>query len=275
MEYLDIVKKSKQVKSAKYFKQQLHLIISKLNGGGRTDYISIEELTEELSFIYDDIESYLEDINKDILYLYKSELIDIIHEMNDEINWWKSQERPKEIDRKMYVEKCTSKLNTVFRRQPLLTEDEVTEKIANYDYLNKKYQIFIELLEWINEKGIAVIPDRLLFSAYLGISVNDYQRFLNYQQDKRIQAIFRSIEEYIITSKMNAGEIGSRNNNAIKTNLSYEKVGNNLTPKDNPQNNTTNNLLITNQDIVNKMRKLGYQGQQKNQNVEYEIIDNE
>lgn len=264
--------KSVSIRTARYFKTELEDCIKDLEAKPRIDIFVIED---ELNRIINGLNDFLNRCNSDILYLYKVEVFDIIADMNAEINWWKAQERPKEIDRKMYVEQCTSKLNTVFRRQPLLTEDEVTEKIGNYNYLNEKYQIFIELLEWINEKGIAVIPDRLLFSAYLGISVNDYQRFLNYQQDKRIQAIFRSIEEYIITSKMNAGEIGSRNNNAIKTNLSYEKVGNNLTPKDNPQNNTTNNLLITNQDIVNKMRKLGYQGQQKNQNVEYEIIDNE
>ena len=165
-------------------------------------------------------------------------------------------------------------MNSMFRKQPLLTDNEITEKIGDYDYLQKKYNIFIELLEWINEQGIAVIPDRILFSAFLGININDYQRFLNYT-DRNIQSIFRSIEEYIITSKMNAGEIGSRNNNAIKTNLSYEKVGNNLTPKDNPQNNTTNNVLITNNDILNRMRNLGYQAPKHNIGYDHEIIDND
>ena len=237
----------------------------------RIDIFTVED---ELDKILNELEEHLSYCESDILYLYKCEIIDIVNEMNSEINWWKAQERPKEIERKFYVEKCTSKLNSMFRKQPLLTDNEITEKIGDYDYLQKKYNIFIELLEWINEQGIAVIPDRILFSAFLGININDYQRFLNYT-DRNIQSIFRSIEEYIITSKMNAGEIGSRNNNAIKTNLSYEKVGNNLTPKDNPQNNTTNNVLITNNDILNRMRNLGYQAPKHNIGYDHEIIDND
>lgn len=273
MNDLDIIRKSKQVKSANYFKNKIQLLISKLEGNGTADFISVDEVKEELDFIYDELDTFLNNTNN-ILYLYKCEIIDIVNEMNSEINWWKAQERPKEIERKLYVEKCTSKLNSMFRKQPLLTDNEITSKIGDYDYLYEKYNIFIELLEWINEQGIAVIPDRILFSAFLGINIDDYQRFLNYT-DRNIQSIFRSIEEYIITSKMNAGEIGSRNNNAIKTNLSYEKVGNNLTPKDNPQNNTTNNVLITNNDILNRMRNLGYQAPKHNIGYDSEIIDND
>lgn len=263
--------RSRNYKSVKYFEYKIKLLKSELESKPRIDIFTIED---ELDKILTELEEHLSNSKDNILYLYKCEIIDIVNEMNSEINWWKAQERPKEIERKLYVEKCTSKLNSMFRKQPLLSDDEITSKIGNYDYLYEKYNIFIELLEWINEQGIAVIPDRILFSAFLGINIDDYQRFLNYT-DRNIQSIFRSIEEYIITSKMNAGEIGSRNNNAIKTNLSYEKVGNNLTPKDNPQNNTTNNVLITNNDILNRIRNLGYQAPKRNIGYDSEIIDND
>ena len=118
--------------------------------------------------------------------------------------------------------------------------------------------LIIAHLDYINDNGINIIPDRMLFCAYLGISTDQYQHFLG-SIDENIKAIFNSIEEWIITSKMNSSVIGTRNNQAIKVNLSYDKVGNGLRPNDNAPINF-NTALVTNEDIMKKMLANGYDG---------------
>ena len=101
------------------------------------------------------------------------------------------------------------------------------------------------------------------------ISVDTYVDFLSFFENEKVQNVFKKVEEFIITLRLNAGENGTRNSSAIKTNVSYDKVGNNLTPKDSSNVKTTNNLIVTNEDIFNKMRALGFTGKPK------DYIDND
>ena len=195
--------------------------------------------------------------NEDIYY-YARELDSIINERNRVVHENEARDKPVKLDLKTYIDRTISKLNCVFRSQKKLSKEEAEDLYNDYNYLNKKYLVFMDLIDYINDNGINIIPDRMLFCAYLGISTDQYQHFLG-SIDENIKAIFNSIEEWIITSKMNSSEIGTRNNQAIKVNLSYDKVGNGLRPNDNAPINF-NTALVTNEDIMKKMLANGYDG---------------
>ena len=97
----------------------------------------------------------------------------------------------------------------------------------------------------------------MLFCSYLNISADAYDNFL-YSSDEIIKSIFQSIENMYISQKLNASEIGTRNSSAIRTNLSYSKIGAGLTPKDNGNDVNTLNKVLTVAEIIRKAQALGY-----------------
>lgn len=223
------------------------------------DYIITKnEKNDDIEFI-ETIKNKLLDINNNYenneLSYYIDAVDPIIQQRQHEISVNNYRDRPIKLDLKEYVSKIVSKLNYLFRLEKTLNKEEAIELYSNIDYLEKKYRLFLELIDYINQEGINIIPDRILFCAYLRINTDQYLYFLN-SPNIGIQNIFNSIEELIITSKMNAGELGTRNNTAIKVNLSYDKVGNSIKPNDIPP--IINNAILTSDDIVRKMVKNGY-----------------
>lgn len=245
---------SDQVKSLKYFYQQLKDFMSVHNETA----IMREELEEFMNNLTSNIYKYINNIYGNELLLYKSEMTDIICDMQKEINTYANKDKPILIDKKPYYEKATTKLISIFNKiNTPYTNEEAKKIYSDINLITKKYKIFIELIDWVNQNGLSVCPDRIMFCAFLGITIETYQEFLIYHQNEKIKNIFKSIENYIITLKLNAGEIGTRNSGAIKTNVSYDKVGNNLSPKDSGQT-INKNIILTNEDIYNKMRLMGF-----------------
>ena len=243
---------NRTIKSLEYFVNILKVFISTHN----EDYIMKSEFDEFTFNIINEINIYINQLYSDEILQYKTELINIAKEKENEIIANDMREKPKVLDFKPYYERATNKLISIANRKVPFTSEEAMNKYSDIDYLERKYKDFIELIEWCNNNGFSVIPDRIMFCSYMQITLDTYTNFLN-SADEKIQNIFKAIENYIISLRLNAGEIGTRNSGAIKTNVSYDKVGNSLSPKDSGQT-INKNLIITNEDIFNKMRALGF-----------------
>lgn len=236
--------------------------------------ISYDQLKKDINKIISNIKIQKYSLQDDELLQLQYEYYDIIEEYEKEIKpeydgkgkpYYKNIQKIKSD----YAQLVTTKLLADFSNEETLSREEAKEKFSDYNYVSNKYKIFSNFISWINIKGIPVIPDRIMFSLYMRISVDTYVDFLSFFENEKVQNVFKKVEEFIITLRLNAGENGTRNSSAIKTNVSYDKVGNNLTPKDSSNVKTTNNLIVTNEDIFNKMRALGFTGKPK------DYIDND
>lgn len=250
---------SNLVKSLKYFVNRLNSYIE--SDLKEADYIETRDVESFITNLSNDISNYIDMLNYKLLF-YKSELIDIINDLKEEILKNDTQRRkPIPIDKKPYYERATSRLMLLFRKQMISSKEEFLSKYnENFSYLKTEFDTFWELIDWLQQNNISVLPDRIMICAYLGITIETYNDILHFCNNKQIKNIFQMFEENIISGKLNASEIGTRNNNAVKTNVSYDKVGNSLSPKDSTPKIITNNLNISNEEILEKMRMAGYRG---------------
>lgn len=237
-------------------------------------FIDSSTLEEDIKKLISEINIQKESLNNDELLQLEYEYYDIVSNYEMEIKteydekgkpYFKNIQKVKSD----YAQLVTTKFLTDCSNVDTLTRDEAKEIFADYNYVNEKFRVFSEFISWINLKGIPLIPDRIMFSTYMRITVDTYVDFLSFFENEKVQNVFKKAEQFIITLRLNAGETGTRNSSAVKTNVSYDKVGNNLTPKDNSNGKTTNNLIITNEEIFNKMKALGFSGKPK------DYIDND
>lgn len=255
-----------EVKNLKYFMQKINTFYNSVKG----DFILIDEFKNFLENLNEEVSIYINSIYDNDILLYKSELSDIVYNMKVKIEANEQRAKPIKLDLSPYYEQATIKLISMFNKNgSLLTNDEARSKYNDIEFLEKKYKSFVDLIEWCNTQELSIIPDRIMVCSYLRITLEIYEEFLNSNANEKIQNIFKSIENYIISLRLNAGEMGTRNSGAIKTNVSYDLVGNSLKPNDNAIK-TNNNLIITNEDIIQKMRKLGFTGgseKKENKNI--------
>lgn len=245
-----------EIKNLKYFMQKINTFYNSIKG----DFILVDEFKNFLENLNEEVNIYINSIYDNDILLYKSELSNIVYNMNVKIEANEQRVKPIKLDLSPYYEQATIKLISMFNKNgSLLTNDEARSKYSDIDFLEQKYKSFVELIEWCNTQGLSIIPDRIMVCSYLRITLEIYEEFLNSNANEKIQNIFKSIENYIISLRLNAGEMGTRNSGAIKTNVSYDLVGNSLKPNDNAIK-TNNNLIITNEDIIQKMKKLGFTG---------------
>lgn len=233
-----------------------------------TKKLKKQEIIDEIVKLYNQVKNDFLNIDNDIqenqenefleeLNFYKEKLQSLINKQNEEIASSRYSEKPVKVDLRRYTELIVSKLNILFRQREIVSQSKSETLCTNVVYLENKYRLFIALIEWINDNGISVLIDRMLFCSFLNISTEAYDNFLN-SNDETIQTIFASIENMYISQKLNASEIGTRNSSAIRTNLSYSKVGAGLTPKDNGNDISNLNKVLTVSEIIRKAQALGY-----------------
>lgn len=196
--------KDKEIKDLEYFIKKLKTFLKKYDNDNIIT-IRDKETAKDVEKLIDEIETHLNKVKKDDLYNYKKEFIKIINDLDDEIIFNKSQEKPIKTDVKPFNERAYSKLNYLFRKNKLLSDDEAKLLYDNEsDTLYTKYEIFLELINWLNDNGLAIIPEKTLFSAYLGISVETYNYLLNYSSNINVRNVFKNIDEYFTTNQFGA-----------------------------------------------------------------------
>ena len=202
--------KDKDIINCEYIKRKIDTFLNRCLELPQTDNVEElkkrdEQIIETMRKIVNQIDEHIENDKKDKLYHYKKYFWTIIFDMNSEIEFNKRLKNPIKTDLKPYNERVYSKLNYIFRKTKLLSEDEARIVYDdNYDDFFAKYETFFDLIDWLNDKGFNIIPEKTLFSAYLGISVETYNNLLKGASNNEVRNLFRSADEFFTTNQFGA-----------------------------------------------------------------------
>lgn len=164
-------------------------------------------------------------------------------------------------DKALYRQQVFIKLNTIFRRQIQLTEQEAIQFYeSNQYFLNERINLFYDILDRVNtDINVAYIPDKLTLCAFFRISAETWDDFIvHFAIKENIRKLFLSLEEFVISMTTTGVEIGQLKDSALnRMRLKGKFGGNNIEYHEVAR--PTNNGFITVQDqaqeansIVNK-----------------------
>ena len=194
---------TEEIKNLEYFKKKLKSFLKKYDDDNIIT-IRDKETRDNLEKMINEIEKHINSVKNDLLYNYKHYFIDLIETLNKEIEFNRSQIKPIRTDFRPYNEKAYSKLNYLFRKDNILSGEEIKNNCDDFEWLQNKCNIFLELINWLNDNKLSIIPEKTLFSAYLGISVDYYNDLLNNASDIKIRNLLKSIDEYFTTNQFGA-----------------------------------------------------------------------
>lgn len=194
---------TEEIKNLEYFKRKLKSFLKQYDDDNIIT-IRDKETRDNLEKMINEIEKHINSVKNDLLYNYKHYFIDLIETLNKEIEFNRSQIKPIRTDFRPYNEKAYSKLNYLFRKDNILSGEEIKNNCDDFEWLQNKCNIFLELINWLNDNKLSIIPEKTLFSAYLGISVDYYNDLLNNASDIKIRNLLKSIDEYFTTNQFGA-----------------------------------------------------------------------
>lgn len=194
---------TEEIKNLEYFRKKLKSFLKKYDDDNIIT-IRDKETRDNLEKMINEIEKHINSVKNDLLYNYKHYFIDLIEALNKEIEFNRSQIKPIRTDFRPYNEKAYSKLNYLFRKDNILSGEEIKNNCDDFEWLQNKCNIFLELINWLNDNKLSIIPEKTLFSAYLGISVDYYNDLLNNASDVKIRNLLKSIDEYFTTNQFGA-----------------------------------------------------------------------
>lgn len=194
---------TEEIKNLEYFKKKLKSFLKKYDDDNIIT-IRDKETRDNLEKMINEIEKHINSVKNDLLYNYKHYFVDLIETLNKEIEFNRNQIKPIKTDFRPYNEKAYSKLNYLFRKDNILSGEEIKNNCDDFEWLQNKCNIFLELINWLNDNKLSIIPEKTLFSAYLGISVDYYNDLLNNASDIKIRNLLKSIDEYFTTNQFGA-----------------------------------------------------------------------
>ena len=194
---------TEEIKNLEYFKKKLKSFLKKYDDDNIIT-VRDKETRDNLEKMINEIEKHINSVKNDLLYNYKHYFIDLIETLNKEIEFNRNQIKPIRTDFRPYNEKAYSKLNYLFRKDNILSGEEIKNNCDDFEWLQNKCNIFLELINWLNDNKLSIIPEKTLFSAYLGISVDYYNDLLNNASDIKIRNLLKSIDEYFTTNQFGA-----------------------------------------------------------------------
>ena len=194
---------TEEIKNLEYFRKKLKSFLKQYDDDNIIT-IRDKETRDNLEKMINEIEKHINSVKNDLLYNYKHYFIDLIETLNKEIEFNRNQIKPIRTDFRPYNEKAYSKLNYLFRKDNILSGEEIKNKCDDFEWLQNKCNIFLELINWLNDNKLSIIPEKTLFSAYLGISVDYYNDLLNNASDIKIRNLLKSIDEYFTTNQFGA-----------------------------------------------------------------------
>lgn len=112
--------------------------------------------------------------------------------------------------------KISLKLKIAFQRQVQLDFDEAYKYYgANISILNERILLLYDIIDKLNEIGVAYIPDKLTVCSYMRVSADTFDKLLtDAQVDTECQKGFNELNEFILSSTQIGLESGMLNNYA-------------------------------------------------------------
>lgn len=222
---------------------------------------------EKIVKLIETTEKAIEDLkeNKDSeLYQLKAYFFDLINELKRENAINETRTKPAYIDIKKYTERAYAKLNYVFRKSPIMSFDEAKEYYSKPNILHEKWSNFNELINWLNDNGINIVCEKVLFSGWLSISVETYNELCN-NGDLSIRNVFKNIDEGLTTAQF--GSLISNDRKSLERIQKTETYGQEMRETQDIINTQNNNLVLSFDDIMK--RKNSILGNTKTETIDY------
>ena len=213
--------------------QDIYYMLKKINNlikKYQKDYMDKEvenkdqEVLKMLEKMQSDIQKHIYNDKNDPLYHYKHYFIQSIRELNEEKEFCRNQIKPMKVSLRPFNEKVYFKLNYLFRKKEMLSEQEIEEQYSNNcENVRELYNIFIDLIDWLNTNGFSIVPEKTLFCAFLGISVDSYNDLLKNSSDYNTRNLFKNIDDYFTTSQF--GSLIATDRSSLERIQKTEKYG--------------------------------------------------
>lgn len=193
-------------------------------------------------------------INKDNpIYKYQMSFYDIVNSIKEQKEANKVREKPIRIDYKGLNEKTYSKLNYLFRINKIMSYDVAKEYYIDSEMVHKKYVEFLQLINWLNDNGLSIICEKMLFSGYLNISVETYNKLLE-EANEDVRNVLRNIDEGFTTQQF--GALISNKKTALETIQRTKKYGQEMETTDSNQNQVGSGVVVFSIEELMKRKEL-------------------
>lgn len=141
----------------------------------------------------------------------------------------------KNLDMRVYT-----KINSILRKGNILSFEDVSNRLSAFT-IKQYFDEFVDIVDWINEYNVVLVPSKQLFSAFIGMPTNYYNVLLEQSNNQDIINTMKFIEDYILDMNFVSAQNGI---SATKPTMSRAKIkdfGHNL--KEIKQVEITNNNL--------------------------------
>lgn len=199
-------------------------------------------------------------------FIEREEILNVLYSYKTKMNFdFSSCENQKQKNKvaKEFKQKIFTKLNSIFRRQIILSCDEAIKFYSdNEDVLKERIDIFFEIIEYISEQlDIVLIPDRLFVCSYFRIDAETYNIILNDPRadvGNMLKIQFRNLEEFIISMTTNGLENGELTGYAWKKMQLKAEYGGNEIKSVEANMQKGNSIVITTSEDVQKRLNTSY-----------------
>lgn len=161
-------------------------------------------------------------------FVSEDDLINVIARLKAQIE--QEVEMSLRQDKALYRQQVFMKLNLIFRRQIVLSEEEAMNFYTrNTRFLKERLNLFYDMLDKVNnEIKVAYIPDKLTACAFFRVSAETWGRLIkDYSVKEEVRNTFQSLEEFIISMTSTGVEIGQLKESAIRRMTLKGKFGGN------------------------------------------------
>lgn len=157
----------------------------------------------------------------------------------------------KNLDMRIYT-----KINSILRKGYILSFEDVSNRLSAY-VLKQYFDEFIDLIDWINEFNIVLVPTKQLFSAFIGMTANYYNFLLDQSNNQDIINTMKYVDDYILDMNFISAQNGVSVTKPTMSRAKIKDFGHNL--KENNQieiNNNTLNVSMTQQELTTRLSSI-------------------
>jgi len=188
----------------------------------------------------------------------RSEMKDFLTELSKEKQLQLNEKTGKfEVDKYKNLDmRIYTKINSILRKGYILSFKDVSDRLSAY-VLKQYFDEFIDLIDWVNEFNVVLVPTKQLFSAFIGMTSNYYNFLLEQSNDQDTINTMKFIEDYILDMNFISAQNGVSVTKPTMSRAKIKDFGHNL--KENNQIEITNNTLnigMTEQELQTRLSSI-------------------
>lgn len=191
--------------------------------------------------VFDSVRFEAVDYIKERADMVRSEMNDFLSELSKEKQLQLNEKTGKfEVDKYKNLDmRIYTKINSILRKGYILSYDDVSNRLSAY-VLKQYFDEFIDLIDWVNEFNVVLVPTKQLFSAFIGMAANYYNFLLEQSNNQDIMNTMKFIEDYILDMNFIAAQNGVSVTKPTMSRAKIKDFGHNLKENNQIDINTTN-----------------------------------